>query len=244
MFSFLLTVCLLYVSSVAAGLYGTRPIANTVLSAGRLSTVTWINDNTKPSLTEMGPVRIDLYYQDNYVATVADNVDPLSRHQKVWISPTWGPNGSDYHMRFICEDPPLTIYTADFTITAMDDTSPYGGSEHDAEVSSSSYATKTSASVYTATFSLGPLSISTTFESSSTGQSSTSPSLTSSSINTPVSTSTSPVMTQTENPYMDKAKTGASGSSIWRKTTVDLERIKFRLVFILWPVLIGVTMAL
>lgn len=57
----LLFSTLLFTTLARAGLYGTRPIANTVLSSGRLSSVNWINDNTAPSLKEMGPMRIDLY---------------------------------------------------------------------------------------------------------------------------------------------------------------------------------------
>lgn len=56
---------LLLVSSAAAGLYPTRPIASTVFSAGRMSTITWINDDTEPTLSQIGPVRIDLFTGDD-----------------------------------------------------------------------------------------------------------------------------------------------------------------------------------
>ena len=104
---------LLLVSSAAAALYPTRPIASTVFSAGRMSTITWIDDGTAPSLPQIGPVRIDLFSGDdvsgaaslkqlvhltlyqNYVGTLAQNVDPAKRSKSVWISPTLGPNGTD-----------------------------------------------------------------------------------------------------------------------------------------------------
>lgn len=143
-------------------------------------------------------------------------------------------------MRFTCEDPPLTIYTADFTVTAMDDTPRYQGSENavaDSEASiGTSYATP---SATTATYSL-PTMYSQLYTSSSSAVSST-PSMTrvsSTSVNTASAASTG-----TGNPYMNKAKTGAGGGS-WMRTSVDLERVKFRLVFVLWPVLIGLTLAL
>jgi len=232
----LLATVLLYVTSVTAALYGTRPIANTVLSAGRMSSITWINDNQRPSLREMGPMKVDLYVGgDTYVATLAENVDPTSRSQKVWISPTWGPNGSDYHLRFICEDPPLTIYTAEFTITAMDDTLPYHGAEKAVAQSTSMTTMKTtSPTVSVATFSMGHLNASTV----SSGVTSTA------STSTTASSRVSSASTQTTNPHMDKAKSGAAGGSLWKRTSVDLERIKFRMVFILWPMLIGMTLAL
>ena len=56
---------LVLVSSAAAALYPTRPIASTVFSAGRMSTITWIDDGTAPSLSQIGPMRIDLYYGDD-----------------------------------------------------------------------------------------------------------------------------------------------------------------------------------
>ncbi|CCM01780.1 uncharacterized protein FIBRA_03847 [Fibroporia radiculosa] len=226
---------LFYVASVASSVYPTRPIAKTVMGAGRLSSVTWINDKTWPSLSEMGPMKIDLYLEDDtFVATLAKNVDPTRRSQKIWISPTWGPNGSEYHMRFICETPPLTVYTADFTITAMDDTSPFQGAEKaviSSTVGGAEAAMSTSSAI--APYPSSPSTMTTSSTVSSTTQTSS-----------PTSTTSSPTGTQTHNPYMNKAKTGASGGGLWTRTTVDLERVKFRLVFILWPMMIGITMAI
>ncbi len=52
---------LLLANYVSAGIYATYPVADTVLSAGRVATVEWTNDHSKPSITDMGPVNIDLY---------------------------------------------------------------------------------------------------------------------------------------------------------------------------------------
>ncbi|GBE84629.1 predicted protein [Sparassis crispa] len=216
MFGTRILSALLLVASVAANIYPTRPIANTIFSAGRSSSVTWINDRSHPSVQDMGPISIELYVAgDTHVATLSKNVQPTSRSNKVWISPTWGHNGSDYHIRFICDDPPLTVYTADFTITMMSDMTPYTGLE-------APRADEGSTSVSIALPSI-----------------STSPSASPSS-----STTTGASATTMQNPYADKKKTGAGGGNLWRRTSVDLERAKFRLVFILWPVLIGITMAL
>ncbi|KAI0916196.1 hypothetical protein AcW1_009966 [Taiwanofungus camphoratus] len=168
----------------------------------------------------------------NYVATLAKDVDPTSRSQKVWISPTWGPNGSDYHMRFICDDPPITVYSAEFTLTDMSDTRPYDGAE---QAMTQSAPTDTSpASISTAMLKFGPLN--TTMVSTST-----------STITRPSTAATGtppPISDQNEDPYIKNKKTGASSGSLWKRTAVDLERIKFRVVFILWPALVGITMAL
>jgi len=216
--------CLVLLAAGALGnIYPTRPVANTVFSAGRTNSVTWINDGARPPLQQLGPMSIELYVGgDRHVATLASNVEPTKRSQKIWISPTLGHNGSDYHIRFVCEDPPQTIFTSDFTVTMMSDMVPFGGldsprSEQDKYESTSVVSLALPTDPVTPT--LSAPSISTTMISPTASQ-----------VSDP-------------NPYADK-KTGSSGGSIWRRTSVDLERAKFRLVFILWPVLIGITMAL
>ncbi|KAH9945533.1 hypothetical protein B0H21DRAFT_433026 [Amylocystis lapponica] len=226
----LLTV-LLAATSVLGGLYGTHPIADTVLSAGRSVKITWINDKFHPSLDEMGPISIELYHgEDNHVTTLAKDVDPRSRSERVWISPSWGPNDSTYHMRFICEDPQLTVYTADFAITDMAGDAfldpPQGTAA--AKLASANQTTIPVFSITPPTAS--PVSDRTTgFSSSSAASPSSIIGVSSGDTN--------------EDPFVNK-KTGSSGGSLWRRTTVDLERVKFRMVFILWPVLVGFSMAL
>ena len=45
----------------SASIYPTNPIASTVLGAGRVNTIQWIDDGKWPTLDAMGPVKIDLY---------------------------------------------------------------------------------------------------------------------------------------------------------------------------------------
>ena len=45
----------------SASIYPTDPIASTVLSAGRVNKIHWIDDGNWPTLDAMGPVKIDLY---------------------------------------------------------------------------------------------------------------------------------------------------------------------------------------
>lgn len=56
-----LPVTLACVSSALAGLYGTSPVANTVWTAGRSESVTWIDDKFHPHLDQLGPLNIALY---------------------------------------------------------------------------------------------------------------------------------------------------------------------------------------
>ena len=44
--------------------------------------------------------------------------------------------------------------------------------------------------------------------------------------------------------HMAHGKTGSAAAGLRKRPTVDLERLKFRFVFIFWPTLIGITMAL
>ena len=58
----LATVYLLaaFTVSVSAGLYGTYPVANTVWSAGRSQTITWMDDKSSPHLKDLGLLDIHL----------------------------------------------------------------------------------------------------------------------------------------------------------------------------------------
>ncbi len=47
--------------TVSASLFPTFPTARSVLTAGHITTVRWIDDQERPSITMMGPCRIDLF---------------------------------------------------------------------------------------------------------------------------------------------------------------------------------------
>lgn len=57
-------------------IYGTSPISSTTFRAGRMNTVSWIEDGESPLIQEMGPVKIDLY--------VGAEVCPCVLQQKPW----------------------------------------------------------------------------------------------------------------------------------------------------------------
>ncbi|KAI0366017.1 hypothetical protein BV20DRAFT_1098000 [Pilatotrama ljubarskyi] len=219
-------IALFSIQSVRAAIYGTNPIASTVLSAGRITTIQWVDDHTKPSLSEMGPVKIDLYVGDSKVTTLADQVDPTSRSIDVWISPSLRHNGSDYHMRFICQQPPLTVYTADFTITDMASISPLDGLTIDAHNESAPIVTYITPRL---TLVLPDTTIVSTLKP------------------TPVTmrpTATAPPLSVEEVDPPADAQTGAAVATLGKRPTIDVERFKFRLVFIFWPALVGISMAL
>ncbi|KAI0765010.1 hypothetical protein C8Q74DRAFT_1370886 [Fomes fomentarius] len=213
---------------VFASIYGVYPIANTVLSAGRLNTVRWIDDGTRPSIRNMGKVTIDLYVGESYIATLADLVDPRDLSTDVWISPSWRHNGSDYHMRFVCQHPPVTIYTADFTITGMTSLFPLHGpiiDPHNDSAASVVYFTPQLTLVLPDTTTVSNLKpVPSTTRASPTPSSSTT--------------------LQDEGSGLSGPRNGALTAGVRKRPTVDLERLKFRFVFVFWPTLIGITMAL
>lgn len=42
-------------------LYPVLPVANSVFSGGSQNTISWIDDGSKPSLADLGPLSMDLY---------------------------------------------------------------------------------------------------------------------------------------------------------------------------------------
>ncbi|KAH9896771.1 hypothetical protein C8Q73DRAFT_686963 [Cubamyces lactineus] len=226
MLSQLLLTALLSVSSVTAGIFGTSPVSDTVLSAGRMASVTWTDDSSRPSVSDMGPIDIKLYVGESYVVTLARGVDPTSLSTDVWISPSLKHNGSDYHMRFICYQPPLTIYTADFSIINMATISPLDGLTIDAHNESAPTVTYSTPIL---TLVLPNATIVSTLKP------------------TPVTmrpTTTAPPLTIEEDEPRLSVQTGAATAALGKRPMFDMERFKFRLVFIFWPVLVGITMAL
>ncbi|KAI0674219.1 hypothetical protein C8Q78DRAFT_1013709 [Trametes maxima] len=222
----LVLVALLSFESVSAGIYGTSPVADTVLSAGRMATVQWINDHSQPSLSDMSPITIELYVGEAYVATLADEVEPTDLSKDVWISPSWRHNGSDYHIRFICPRPPLTVYTADFTITDMASIYPLDGLTIDAH----------NESVPTVTYITPELTL---VLPDSTIVSTLKP--------TPVTmqpTATPPPLSVQEDQSRASIQTSLASAALGKRPPLDMERLKFRFVSIFWPALVGISMAL
>ncbi|GJE92425.1 hypothetical protein PsYK624_085790 [Phanerochaete sordida] len=82
----------------SASLYCTSPVASTVWTAGRSQTISWTDDKAPPRLAAYGALDIELLSgadDENPVATLARGVDASARSCSAWVSPAWGPNGSD-----------------------------------------------------------------------------------------------------------------------------------------------------
>ncbi|KAI0635068.1 hypothetical protein C8Q77DRAFT_674370 [Trametes polyzona] len=227
MFGHLVLSTLFFIPGAFAGIYGTYPVADTVLSAGRVATVRWTNDLSKPSVRDMGPIKIDLYVGETYVATLANYIDPVALSTDVWISPSLRHNGSDYHMRFVCQHPPVTVYTADFTITDMASIYPLDGLTIDAHNESAPTVTYITPAL---TLVLPDATVVSMLKP------------------TPVtlrpSATTPPLSTEDHDDYHDDIQTGSAAANLGKRPILDMERFKFRMIFVFWPALVGMTMAL
>lgn len=53
-----------------------------------------------------------------------------------------------------------------------------------------------------------------------------------------------PIASLENDPGLQPSMAGSAAAGLRKRPTVDLERLKFRFVFIFWPTLIGITMAL
>ena len=60
-----ITILSLFLTMTSARLYPTNPSTNAVLMAGQTAQVAWMDDIHRPSITEMGPVQIDMYSSDS-----------------------------------------------------------------------------------------------------------------------------------------------------------------------------------
>ncbi|EPQ51424.1 hypothetical protein GLOTRDRAFT_132798 [Gloeophyllum trabeum ATCC 11539] len=230
-------------NTVSGSLYATKPTADTIYRAGHNVSVTWIDDGLKPHISNMGKFIIDLYARngpyDEHVMTLAKNVSPLSKSHRVYIPHSLGTNRSDYTLRFICKDPLLTVYTADFTIS--DGRPPI--STRSLELDSATPTLTTPHLPVAPTSNMQPFFLTLVM-----------PDLTLVSQLPPRPTPT-PVTTfyagqEQEDQGSDSssrlgpAKSRPTSASWSRFAVLDIEKIKFRIVFILWPALMGITMAI
>ncbi|KAJ7100782.1 hypothetical protein B0H15DRAFT_461027 [Mycena belliarum] len=118
-----------------ASLYPTYPTANTTLNAGTEVVLKWIDSPYHPHLTEMGSLNIELRtIDDKLLATLATRVSAMRRTCNVTVPKHAGPG--PFVILFISTYPPMNIWTSDFEIapTITDTTLPYTPQLDDASV--------------------------------------------------------------------------------------------------------------
>ncbi|TFY70472.1 hypothetical protein EVG20_g2531 [Dentipellis fragilis] len=216
--------------TVEAILYPTQPVQNTVLQAGKTASIRWIDDGKSPQMWESHEMHIELYGgEDAHLGTLASNVDPASLSAEVWITPELASNSSDFYIRFIGKHPSFTVYSSRFTVTGMagsDSTNistiPVGALTNPDASGAIPYKT---APIFTIVLP------GTTLTSSQL------PVQTPTTISAPSLPSHGSEAKSPEQPEKASQRNGVVGR-------VDMEKLKFRLVFILWPALMGITMAM
>jgi len=226
----------LFTASTFAMLYPTRPVANTVYEAGKEATLAWIDDGASPHLDGLPKLQLDLYSLDNMLIKTFDkSLDPTAMKFGVWLSPTLGGNGSGCYFRFHSNNPTYDFYTARFTINGLQGASSNTTGAVAAAAVGVSNATKSQSTgsasepvPMTLTFHLGSsLALPTGQNLIPTNLPSTLPSA------TLVSHTTITAEPWSKN----AAKSGKFGD-------FDFETFKFRIVFFLWPAMMGISLAL
>ncbi|KAF8900729.1 hypothetical protein CPB84DRAFT_1778773 [Gymnopilus junonius] len=227
MFAFTLHILALYTISLLlpslAAIFPTKPISTTVYNAGAPAQISWTEDGRRPLLNATYGLRIDLYAGNStYLATLARDLSALSLNTTVYIPTNIPKNYHTYILRFITSEPAMTIYTSDFAINP----SPFT-----AHPKPSSSRSSTSSRSLTGSPSL----------SAELGATTT---ITSTVISRVLPTS-SPQGSNSRSLRgllsLEQHRRGRPLSE--RRNYIDMEKVKFRLVFIVWPTLVGLSMA-
>ncbi|EIN05628.1 hypothetical protein PUNSTDRAFT_46927 [Punctularia strigosozonata HHB-11173 SS5] len=253
------------ISSAYASVYVTEPVAGTTYKAGQYAQISWRDDDRAPHIQDMGPMTLKLFTaNDEYVATLAKDVHPSRKQHGVYLPHSLGSDNTDYVMHFVSEDPRLTVYTANFPIRPSKPSSS-SKSHHTTslyEQLAAPMAVEVSTYSDTATYTEAPIyqPVVTLFAQNETITSTLKPTKSELADTTvfeqsiaafPTSSSSKQEADSMGTVYeQPKAKSAASSGARFcrgaggRWWSVDAERLKFQAVFVFWPALIGVTMAL
>ncbi|KAJ8474711.1 hypothetical protein ONZ45_g15858 [Pleurotus djamor] len=204
-------------SPAVASLYPTSPVSSSIWTAGEYARVTWKNDARSPNLEEVGPISISLYTaNDTFVRTLARNVSPQKRIQRVHVPDDLEYQDTKYFLRFTSSRPRQTTYTTNFQILPVPNPK-----------QAAAFADSNEQNLLT--LSAPP----TTTSGTSSSVSQTTSTEVALAAGTTVHASPLPGSTHTINENYSNSD-----------GRVDMEMLKFRLVFVIWPALIGISMSL
>ncbi|KAF5353682.1 hypothetical protein D9758_008609 [Tetrapyrgos nigripes] len=213
---FIAAVSLLNLRLVSASLWPTRPVEGTTYQVGKCGTIEWEETQQDPQCGDS--LVIDLHVADGrYIATVGEF--DADADQAMFCPPSdLCYHGSNYVFLFYCANSRGPVYTHDFTIL---NTTPCSDAEYN-----QAFAHNTTSSGTPTT-----MTVPATYTTPDSGSSSRI-----------LSSSTTTVFPDNEDQddYRQRKKVYNSA----RTSGFDMEKIKFRLVFIVWPALIGISMAL
>ncbi|KAE9405276.1 hypothetical protein BT96DRAFT_1015708 [Gymnopus androsaceus JB14] len=213
-FLFILGLCLLNFRLAAAELYPTRPVASTVYRTQHCDPVTWIDDGKNPSMQNMGQLTVDLYCE----------------------------NENDYYVLTIGQADPLgqTLMFCpprDFPWPDCDHRYKllFNGTDGKKPIETHNFQIIGTHPNGGRTITIAPTSTSASAASTATSN------------QRPQGYDTSSTTVYADPlPYGSSGKKGSDAhrNSASSSRGVDMEKMKFRFVFIVWPALIGISMAL
>ncbi|KAI9056499.1 hypothetical protein FKP32DRAFT_1599234 [Trametes sanguinea] len=115
-------ILLLAAASPALGnLFMTSPVASTTWAAGQQQTISWKDDGSAPSLSDLGPCKVSVYVgsqtQQTLVQSISDNVNVATTSSIVFTpDASSGENGNYYFIRVESlgfKDPNNSAYPAE-----------------------------------------------------------------------------------------------------------------------------------
>ncbi|KAJ3782568.1 hypothetical protein GGU10DRAFT_389773 [Lentinula aff. detonsa] len=219
---------------ISARLYPTRPVSGTVYHCGKCDPITWMDDGKNPSMQNLGLLTVDLYCKDQYVFTI-EQADP-DAEMLMFCPPSphdfqWPQGCNAYTLLFNGDNPSenQTIYTHDFRISG---TSRAAKVEFMNHTIAGNPALRTALGVGSQTLTISP----------TTSVSQVPTSTTPASLTDERHRSDTSATTIYADPLTSTDRSHRNGASFTR--SIDMEKLKFRFVFIVWPALIGISMAL
>ncbi|KAG8854291.1 hypothetical protein FRB96_007696 [Tulasnella sp. 330] len=120
------TLVVLLSSFANGALYPTTPVQTTIFTAGMNEILRWRDDSNEPHVSELSKLTIQLVIDDDLVSTLATDINPMDYAAMINIPPYVGADGFGYYIRFIPQsgDQPY-IYTSDFAISGLTGSASY-----------------------------------------------------------------------------------------------------------------------
>ncbi|KAG8943260.1 hypothetical protein FRC04_003127 [Tulasnella sp. 424] len=222
---------------VYASLYPTFPTQESVIPAGQDVVIRWKDDSHSPHLDKLGLLRVDLFLDNdaNLVSTLAEGIKPTDEAAKIRIEKDFGADGSNYYIRFTPAQKGRTpIYTAKFTITGLTGSPNYRQDKPSHKNSKASDEKVNELDVKNVSNSTSTTSLSSTLAST--------PGITA----MPTTTYTPPNLTWNTPPGAQETATlrpNYNGGSARFQRPADAGLGMMSLMYLMWPLLMGVAMA-
>ncbi|KAF5390930.1 hypothetical protein D9757_004068 [Collybiopsis confluens] len=252
-FVFFLGLFLLKVRLASARLYPTRPVQGTVYRSQKCDPITWKDDGKSPNMQAMGLMSVDLYLGTKRLFRVDDAYSDAGMLMLCPPGPSDFSWPQNFESDFLCEaeatilsrvvrnadscfgstlwftseDENTTVYTHDFRILGVSATNETSSDVPQASVTSTSATTSAKAATVTTSASTLSHQRPSGYDTSST------------------TVYADPLPGSDEDGKVDINRAHHKyhgGAFSWKG--MDTERMKFRFVFIVWPAIIGISMAL